>query len=64
MAGRITAAMEAAEETTYSLAQKASVPKATLTRKMAGYTAFTIDELERIAAALGVEIASLFEDAA
>jgi len=64
VADRIHAAMEAADETTYSLAQKTQIPKVTLLRKLSGAGAFTVDELDQIASVLNVEVASLFQDAA
>lgn len=59
VADRIHAAMEAADETAYSLAQKTLIPKVTLLRKLAGGSAFTVDELDAIATALDVEPAEL-----
>lgn len=59
VADRINAAMEAADETAYGLALKASIPKVTLLRKLAGGSSFTVDELDAIATALDVEIAEL-----
>lgn len=57
--------MEAADETAYGLAQKALIPKVTLLRKLACGGAFTVDELDAVARALGVTVADLFsEDAA
>lgn len=61
---RIHAAMEAADETVYGLAQKTLIPKVTLLRKLAGGTSFTIDELDAIATALDVTPADLLREVA
>lgn len=61
---RIHAAMEAADETAYGLAQKTLIPKVTLQRKLAGGSSFTIDELDAIASALGVTPADLLRGVA
>lgn len=59
VADRINAAMEAADETPYGLAQKALIPKSTLLRKLAGGSSFTVDEIAAIAVALEIEPAEL-----
>lgn len=56
--------MEAAGETTYSLAKKSHVPRQTIDRKLGGGAAFNLDELEAIADALGVDWTDLTGDAA
>ena len=55
--------MDAKGITQVDLARDANIPRATLQRRMAG-APFTIDELERIAKALGVEVVTLVKGAA
>ena len=47
-----------------ALAETAHIPRPTLNRRLAGVTAFTVDELERISVALGVPFTSLLGDVA
>lgn len=61
---RIHAAMEAADETAYGLAQKTLIPKQTLLRKLAGGSSFTVDDLDSIARVLEVAPADLLREVA
>ena len=56
---RVEAAMKAAGETRLGLAEKTGIARPTLKRSLDGHRPFNTDELGRIAAALGVEIADL-----
>lgn len=58
-ARRVTAALEAAGETAATIAPKALIPRPTLLRRLAGVSPFNVDELDRIAAALGVSATDL-----
>ncbi len=64
VADRVRAAMEAAGETTYSLAKKSHVPRPTIDRKLGGGAPFNTDELEAIAGALGINWLEMCGDAA
>lgn len=59
----ILAEMERQGVTQVDLARDANVPRATLQRRLAG-SPFSIDELERVAQALGVEVSELVKGAA
>lgn len=52
--------MEAAGQSRNGLARSAGLSKATLLRRLAGRTPFTVEELERIADALDVDVETLF----
>jgi len=60
IARRVVSAMEAAGQSKSGLARSAGFSKATLLRRLAGQTPFTVEELVRIADALGVDEETLF----
>lgn len=60
IAQRVVSAMEAAGQSRNGLAKSAGLSKATLLRRLAGRTPFTVEELERIADALDVDVETLF----
>lgn len=64
VADQVRAAMEAAGETTYSLAKKSHVPRQTIDRKLGGGGPFNMDEIGAIADALGINWTELMKDAA
>lgn len=55
----ISAEMDRQGITQVELADKAYIPRATLQRRLAGVSGFTVSELDRIAVALGVEVLTL-----
>lgn len=59
----IAAEMERQGLTQIDLAASANIPRATFQRRMAG-SPFTVDELDRVAAALGVDALTLVRGAA
>lgn len=61
-AGRVRAAMDAAERSKKWTAEKAGIPIATFMRKAQGHRDFTLTELSKIAAALTVEPSALIPD--
>lgn len=58
-AEKVAAAIEASGFSVASVAEQAHLPRVTLIRRLAGAPSFRIDELERIAAVLGVATTSL-----
>ncbi|MDD7541213.1 MAG: helix-turn-helix transcriptional regulator [Mobiluncus porci] len=55
----IKAAMEESGVSILELSEQAGIPRTTLYRKLSGFYPFDLDELERIARALGVKVAAL-----
>lgn len=51
--------MERADESVKHLAETAHIPRATLVRRLAGKTPFTIPELEDVATVLGTTVAEI-----
>ncbi|CPW40551.1 helix-turn-helix domain-containing protein [Mycobacteroides abscessus] len=62
--GNVRAEMARAGESQSSLSPKILLSQAALSRRLCGFTAFTVDELARIAGALNVPIAALLADQA
>lgn len=62
---QVAAAVEAARTSAGigkdRLAEQAGIPQTTLKRRLSGASPFTVEELERIAQTLGVEIGSLLQ---
>lgn len=54
-------AIEAADRTEQSVAEAAHITQSTWQRRINARTAFTVTELSRVASALGVKLAELFE---
>lgn len=65
---RVTAAvlrvMEARNCTQASLSEATGIPRTTLIRKLRGHSDFTVRDLERIAAHLGVSVTTFTEEQA
>lgn len=61
---RVRDAMESAGRSARSLATETAIPHVTLARRLSGAVPFRVDELDRIAAALGVTTASFFGERA
>ena len=59
VAAAVEAAMKSAGESELSLSNKTGIPCPTLRRRLQCVTSFTIDELDRIADALGVDMLDL-----
>ena len=63
IAQAVLAAMAAKGETELGLSEAAWIPRTTLRRRLSGRTSFTIKELGRIAAHLGVDVVTLISAA-
>ena len=59
VAVNVAAAMRAKHVGQLALADKAGIPQATLVRRLTGTSPFTVDELDRIAGALDVDVVGL-----
>ena len=59
VADKVVAAMHAKDVSRLALADKAGIPRTTLIRRLTGTSPFTVDELARIAGALGVDVVAL-----
>jgi transcriptional regulator with XRE-family HTH domain len=62
--GEVRALLGRNRESIKELADSTSIPLSTLNRRLLGKSAFTIDELDRIAKHFGVEVADLIPRAA
>lgn len=63
VASRVSAQIEAAGVTEVWLCDKTGVPRSTMRRRLAGHSAFNLNELDRIAAALRVPVSVFLTDA-
>lgn len=57
--GLVTAAMRSASINAEQLAERTAIPRVTLRRRMKEGVSFTINELDRVAGVLGVDILDL-----
>ncbi|WP_243061199.1 helix-turn-helix transcriptional regulator [Nocardioides sp. SR21] len=55
----VQAAIEAAGQTQLGVAEESGIPRTTLIRRLRGLSAFTVAELEAIAAVLGTTVSNL-----
>jgi transcriptional regulator with XRE-family HTH domain len=58
-ANNVVAAIEASGLTRQQVADLSGIPKTTLLRKLHGHASFTLDEIDRLARALGTTSANL-----
>lgn len=63
LADTVTAAIKAQGRSVLDLANSTGMHHMTLTRRLRGYTSFTVDELAAVAAELGLTLPELFATA-
>lgn len=64
VAAEVRAEMGRKQVTATHLATRTDIPSATLSRRLNGRSAFTVEELHRISAVLGVPVSVLVPDSA
>lgn len=60
----VTAEMARQNVSQVDLSTRAGIPRPTLQRRLSGFSPFTVDELDRIAQALRVEVVALMDGSA
>lgn len=61
VADRVTSKIKDRGTTVVWLCQKTGIPRATMTRRLGGNSPFNLNELDRIATALGVPVGDLLQ---
>lgn len=60
VAGEVRASIARSGMKPFRIAQDAGIPQSTLSRRLSGKSAFSVDELIKIAAVLDVEVSTFF----